>query len=290
MDIKTYLKSAQGGAALQNLSAAFGVDPAKAAAATSSLVDALSQRIERNTLSRGGIADVVELLGDDGAGRALGDPQDLAKPGVAEAGNHVLDVLIGNKHISRGIAAEASKASGLDAEITKKMLPAIASMLIGGLQQETAPQLTKLLRDVPGLALSRNGSPLPLPGEGPMDGDDQQSSKQGDTWGQNLPKPSGTGGGGMGGTIGGGSPLPVPGDNIPGVGRRNNPYENLPDVIRRGGTSVPSGGTLENVIRSILGNLLGFGNRGILGSLFQLFLIKVLPAILRSIFSRATGR
>jgi hypothetical protein len=90
-----------------------------------------------------------------------------------------------------------------------------------------------------------------------------------------------------------GSPLPIPGDSIPGVGRGapndnpDNPYDRLPDIIRRGGVQVPGGGSLENVIRSILGGLLGFQNRGIVGTILQMLLIRFLPGILKSIFSRA---
>jgi hypothetical protein len=65
-----------------------------------------------------------------------------------------------------------------------------------------------------------------------------------------------------------------------------NPYERLPDIVRRGGgPQVPGGGSLEEVIRSIFGNLLG-GNRGVIGTMIQLFLIRWLASIARRILSR----
>ena len=282
MNIETILKNAQGGAALSNLATAFGVNPDKTAPAVLSMVEALSQRIERNTLSRAGLADIVKLLGNPEAGRALSDPSNLASPQTIETGDGILDVLIGDKHISRGIAARASKQSGLDGDVLKRMLPAVASMMIGGLQRETQGIFSDRLRDLAGVGgltgSSLSGSPLPLPGEIP-------SGSGTGGWGNELPRPGSGSGGGIGGTVGGGSPLPIPGDNIPGVGRPNR-YDDLSDVIRRGGTPAPGGGSLGGLIRSILGGLLGFGNRGILGSLFQLFLIRILPAILRRVFSR----
>ncbi len=42
-----------------NLATAFGIDDEKAAAAVDALSDAVKTRIERNMLSRGGVADVV---------------------------------------------------------------------------------------------------------------------------------------------------------------------------------------------------------------------------------------
>ena len=304
MDIQTILKSAQGGAALQNMAKAFGLPPDVAKRAAGSLAEALSQRVQRNSLSRGGIADVVELLTNPAAARAANGADNLAGPEVAGAGNSVLNVLIGDKHISRGIAARTASEAGISEDIAKKMLPVVASMMIGGLQQKAQPEFNRLMRNVPALAMSRNGSPLPLPGEVPMD---SGSSGGGGSWG------TGAGSGSsqdqnadteeappvrqapsrQSRPISGGSPLPIPGDSIPGVGRDqrqddppDNPYGNLPDIIRRGGVQVPGGGALENVIRSILGSLFGFQNRGILGSLFQLLLIRFLPRILKGILGR----
>ena len=293
MDIESLLKSASGSDGIAALAANFGIDPARAATAATSLAGALSQRIERNTLSRGGVADMVALLGNP-----------AAATGSVDAGNGVLDVLTGSKHISRGIAARAASASGIDEDIAKKMLPEIASMLIGGLQRQSQSEFGRLMRNVPELAVSRNGSPLPLPGEVPMDSGPSSGggSRGGGTWGSDDSTDAGpqqpTAPQRPSRPVSGGRPLPVPGDHIPGLGRnapqqddqQDNPYKNLPDIIRRGGVQVPGGGSLENVIRSILGGLLGFQNRGILGSLLQLLLIKFLPAILKGIFGRVLGR
>jgi hypothetical protein len=185
------------------------------------------------------------MLGKDEAGRALAEPNKLASPEVIDSGNGVLDVIIGNKHISRGIAERASAKSGLDTEVLKKMLPVVAGMMVGGLQQQTRRIFGERLRGVQGI-----GDVTPLQAKG--------------------------------------SPLPIPGDNIPGVGKPNR-YDDLGEVIRRGGTPAPGGGTLEGLIRSILGGLLGFQNRGILGTLVQWFIISMLPKILKRIFSPASA-
>ena len=245
MEIATVLKNAQGGAAINNLASAFGADPTKIGPAVNSMLADLSRRIERDTFSRGGLADIVKMLGDDTAGRALSEPRKLASPEVIDSGNGVLDVLIGNKHISRGIAARAAAESGIDAEVLKKMLPVVASMMVGGLQQKTQGVFANRLQGVQGIG-------------------DVATLHRGT------------------------SPLPIPGDNIPGVGRPNR-YDDLGEVIRRGGTPAPGGGNLEGMIRSILGGLLGFQNRGLLGTLLQWFVITMLPKLLKRIFSPAAA-
>jgi hypothetical protein len=52
---------------------------------------------------------------------------------------------------------------------------------------------------------------------------------------------------------------------------------------------VPGGGSLDNVIRSIFGNLLG-GNRGVIGTMIQLFLIRWLASLARRFLSRIATR
>ena len=304
MNIEALLKNGDSGsAALQNIATSFGLDPEVARTTAASLGEALTQRIQRNAMSRGGVADIVALLANPNVARATAEKKNLNSAPVIEAGNEVLDVLIGNKHVSRGIAASAASETGVSEDVAKKMLPVVASMMIGGLQRKVQPEFNRLIRNVPELAQSLKGSPLPLPGEVPMD---SGPTGRGGSWGSdttpdhNAPddepvaRPAPTR---QSRPISGGSPLPLPGDSVPGVGRDapqdgadDSPYSRLPDIIRRGGVQVPGVGTLENVIRTILAGLLGYKSRGILGSLFQMFLIRFLPAILKGIFSRMTGR
>jgi hypothetical protein len=291
----TTLSNAGGNALIGKVADAFGISQEQAQSAVNALVPELKARIQRSMLSRGGVADVVSLVTSPAAGRTLSGTADLASPQVAAAGNRILDVLIGSKHVSRGIAARAASQADLDAGTVEKILPVAASLLIGELQRQSGPAIAKLVSGVPGL-VSAGGSPLPLPGDTippATDGsaDDGVPPGPGATppRTQSVPR----------GPIDAGRPLPIPGDNIPGVGRRQrspdpepepapeeeNPYDRLPDIVRCGGQQVPGGGTLENVIRSIIGSLLG-SNRGVIGTMIQLFLIRWLTSLVRSILSR----
>ena len=247
MSIATLLQSTEGQAALKSLNNAFGLEASQAKPAIANMAEELSWRIQRNMISRGGVADVAGLLTDPRTGVALDKPAALASPEVIDEGNHILDVLIGDKHVSRGIAHRAATETGVDEGVAKKLLPVVASMLFGGLQKASEPQLAKLARDMPVLAASGSGR------------------------------------------------LPVPGDNIPGLGRQapstpdgpsNNPFENLPDIIRRGGTQAPGGGSLEEIIRSIVGGLLGVKNRGMIGNIIQALVIRWVVNLVRRFFTR----
>lgn len=281
MNLKNLLDDTPGASPVASIATAFGVDPEKAAPAIQILTQALADRVERNTLSRGGLADIIDLVARPGTGRALGDPQALTSPEVANAGNSVLDVLLGSKHASRGVAARAARASGIDEETMKKMLPAVASTLMGALQAKTMPQIEK---SVAALA----GSPLPLPGEkGPIP---RQRSNPAD---YDLPQSSGGGRSGTGGR--GSGPLTIPGDDIPGIDNADGPsrFPDLPDIIRRGGRDIqipsPSGGgtgSIDTIIRDILANALGFKNTGILAFILKIIFSRWFMGLLSRILFR----
>ncbi|WP_024276088.1 DUF937 domain-containing protein [Hyphomicrobium sp. 802] len=292
MTIENSLRSAEGQQLISNVASAFGIDEQKAAEAVQLLTDELSARIQRAMLSRGGVADVVSLVTAPAAQRALTRPDVLATSGVAADGDDILDVLIGSKHVSRGIAQRTARVTGLDPIMVQKLLPVVANLMVGELQRQSGPAIAKVAGSLPGLG-GAGGSPLPLPGDiFPPRGASSKSSSD--------DLPSGPASGASRGPIDAGNPLPVPGDTIPGVGRRNrypqpgqddNPYSRLPDIVRRGGERVPGpdGGSLETVIRSILGNLLG-SNSGVVGTMIKLFLVRWIVSLVRRFLAGAPSR
>lgn len=291
MTIENSLRSAEGQQLISNVASAFGIDEQKAAEAVQLLTDELSARIQRAMLSRGGVADVVSLVTAPAAQRALTRPDALATSGVAADGDDILEVLIGSKHVSRGIALRTARMTGLDPITVQKLLPVVANLLVGELQRQSGPAIAKVAGSLPGFG-GAGGSPLPLPGDiFPPRGSSSNSSSD---------LPSGPASSASRGPIDAGNPLPVPGDTIPGVGRRNrypqpgqddNPYSRLPDIVRRGGERVPGpdGGSLESVIRSILGNLLG-SNSGVVGTMIKLFLVRWIVSLVRRVLAGALSR
>ena len=86
-----------------------------------------------------------------------------------------------------------------------------------------------------------------------------------------------------GGEANSGSPLPLPGGNA------NNRYGDLSDILRRGAKvgGEPAGG----LVRGILGGLLGFGGRGVIGWFVRLIVMRFGWGLLKRVLGRAvTGR
>lgn len=267
---------ALGSSGLDNLARSVGARPEQIQQALAVIVPRLSQGLERNTLSRGGLADLVEAIGDGHHEVYLQRPELLGSEAMRADGDAILGHILGSKDSSRSLASRAAAASGLSEAIVRQLLPIIAAILMGGLSKATKGGLGDILSKIPGL------SPGPAaPASRPASPPDRRPQPS-------MPEPSPRP---RGGYAGGDSPLPIPGDDIPGVGRRQpNPYEDLSDVIRRGGAQVPGGGSLGGIVRDILGSVLGFKSKGIIGWIIQLIVIRWGWGLLQSILRRLLTR
>lgn len=329
-------------AAIASLARSHGIDPHKAEAAVASIGEALSTSMINAAASRGGLADLVEILGAPGRGVYLESGTPLDAPQVRADGIGILSQLFGSKNKSRAVAARAARSSGLDVETVKDLLPSAAAVLTGALGARTKSAFGDILK-IPGLdeiarearddlggggqlAPPQYGNPLPLPGEPPRRYSPSPSTDWTASTGrapQQQPAPDSADGG-----MRQQSPLPVPGDDVPGMGpHKDNPYGDLSDILRRGGFRLPEGfpfplpggrsggsapqanprpqypadegsvaaggGLLANIIRSILGSVLGSGRSGsggLISWIIRLIVMRYGAKILQGILRRILGR
>lgn len=319
------------------LAKAYGLDAEKAAAVTEAVSEALAHRMERATLSRSGLADLLEIIGAQGREAYLKSDAPLDSPDVRADGIGILSQLVGSKDQSRGLAARVARETGLDGSTIEAMLPSIAAVVMGAVSQRTQRAFGDILK-IPGLdeiakearddiggggplAPKQYGNPLPLPGEPP-----RRANPDADWTGSagrpapeqrpaprapapNAPAPS---------NRSGRSPLPIPGDDVPGMGRHeDNPYGDLSDILRRGGFRIPGGsgsgrtpapsggggsggsglpdlgsgggGLLETIVRNVLGNVLGYQPKGVIGWIIRLILVRWGWSFVRSLLRRFLG-
>ena len=250
-------------ATIDALAQNFSLSRADAQAVVDSVLPEISHRIERNTLSRGGVADTIAMLGS-AAGH---DP--LAAIGTDDGqrhGNALLEQIFGNRDASRAVAARASLSSGIGSTIIQAMLPYIASMVMRQLSRKMSGGLGDLITKIPNLG----GAPAtPSAGRPPM------SPAGGSPFPAQLPR-----GGGVG--------LPGPdGMQIPG----RNPYGDLSDVIRRGGSEAGTNGSpLWRIVRNVLGSALGFQSRGVVSWIVRMVFLRYGWGMLRTILQRVFMR
>lgn len=277
MNILDILTAGQDGRVVANLAKTYGLDPPQSAAVLDSVVPQLTRAMERQSFNRGGIADLVAALGKADYRQVLAPDAPLSAPDVQTAGIDALDTVLWSKDRSRTVARRAARATGVDEALIRQMLPAIGALVMGGLSSKAGPTLDAITTELGALPQGRDRSPAsPAPGAGRSSGVGEQR------------------------------PLPVPGEARGGrLGRDSNPYGDLSDVIRRGGTKLPrgggsglpplpdgggielpQGGSLDKVIRDLLGSVLGFENKGVIGWIIRLILVRWVWGFVRSILRR----
>jgi Bacterial protein of unknown function (DUF937) len=162
MQLLDEIRQAQGGRAIENMARSFNITPAQAEAAIAAVLPEFSRAVERNTLNRGGLADLVGALGSGRHQAALENPNLFQSTELRDDGNAILGHVLGGKDQSRALASRASLSSGLGSSVIQMMLPYIIQMLMGGLAGKAQGGLGDILSKIPGMP----GSVPPAGGPG----------------------------------------------------------------------------------------------------------------------------
>ncbi|MFN3869285.1 MAG: DUF937 domain-containing protein [Hyphomicrobiaceae bacterium] len=280
--IKSTLAGSATTPAVRRLADALGTDPEATRKAMGVMIDALAARMERNTLSRGGLAGVVRAIGDPRRKAYLGNPGSIGSDALKEDGKGVLAHILGTKDASRAVAARAARASGIPADIAEQMLPTVASMMMGEVARAAQGPFDDILKNIPGL----DDALQEMTGR-------RTSGASGDFGDAGRAPPIG------GGSSGPSSvsrlpeqrPLPLPGETPSGRSGGGSRYDDLGDVLERGGFKLPrsgadlphnlpgnipsgGGGSLDGIIRAVLAALLGFQSRGVLGWIIRAVVLR----------------
>ena len=220
-----------------------GLSPDQTRSVVTDLLDDFTVRLEQRSLSRGGLANLVALLGYASAPEAENDPDEMRR-----VGSHIVDEVYGDATRARFTAARAARKAGTDAETVEAMLGPMSAVAAHRLNQQTNGAFNQLFDQLP-------------PQSAPI--------------------------GGMGGNMPRQEPLGVPGGYPDFTGRSGTRYDDLSDVVRRGGR-VPgtSTGGLGRSIRDIIGNGMGYNSNGIVGWLIRLIVARYGWRIVSWIFGR----
>ncbi len=219
MDLIDLLAGAQGGRGLENLGQQFGLSPTQTRAAVEALAPVVAAGISRNAGKDGGLADLLGAVLGGSHGRYIDDSSATQYEAAADDGNAILGHIFGSKDVSRGVAMKAGELSGIGGAILKKMLPVIATMVMGALAK-------KMFGGGSARAEPSGGGG----GLGDILGDILGGGRSGQT--------GGSGGGGLGDILG----------DILGGGQAQPAPQRAP---QGGGQQAP--GSLEDMLKDILG-------------------------------------
>ncbi|MBZ9810417.1 MULTISPECIES: DUF937 domain-containing protein [unclassified Mesorhizobium] len=135
------LAQAQNGNGMQALAQQYGLSMQQTQAAVAALLPAFSQGLQRNTADPYGLGAFMTAMASGQHAKYFEDATRAFSPQGVDEGNGILGHLFGSKDLSRAVASQAAQASGVSQQVLQQMLPAIASMLMGGLFKQTTSQM-----------------------------------------------------------------------------------------------------------------------------------------------------
>lgn len=114
----------------------FNLSDKEARVAIEELIPALSRGLQKNTEKTPGMDDLLEALRTGSHKKYMDEPGSLKAPSTTKDGNDILGHIFGDKKVSREVANRVSKKSGLSSTLLKKMLPVVASIVMGALSKK----------------------------------------------------------------------------------------------------------------------------------------------------------
>ncbi len=132
MTLNDIVQSAQGGQAVDNIAARFGLSPAQAQNAINALLPAIQMGLQ-NTAQSGGMGSILQHLGNGAHQQSYADPGAAQSPAATQAGGSILGEIFGGHAATGQVAQQASTESGVSSSVIQAMLPTLASVVMGGL-------------------------------------------------------------------------------------------------------------------------------------------------------------
>ncbi|TCL75776.1 DUF937 domain-containing protein [Rhizobium sp. BK251] len=136
------MMQAQNGAAMDAMAKQFNLAQEQATKAMAALMPAFSSGLRRSTENPYDFMSLMQSVGTGNYGKYFEDMSRAFTPEGISDGNNILGQLFGSKEVSKAIAAQAAQMTGIGQEIYKKMLPAMADTLMGGLFKQTTGQMS----------------------------------------------------------------------------------------------------------------------------------------------------
>jgi hypothetical protein len=136
------LMNAAGGQGVQQLGRQFGLSEDQTQGAMGQLVPALMAGLQRNTSQEGGLDSLLGALSSGSHSQYLENPELLGAETTAADGNAILGHIFGSKDVSRSVAGRVSEQTGIGTDILKRMLPIVATMVMGGLSRQNSMAAT----------------------------------------------------------------------------------------------------------------------------------------------------
>jgi len=119
----------------------FDLDSKDAEKAIEALLPAFSTGLKRNTSKPKELGAFLQSLSDGHHAKYIDDTWSAFTDDGIRDGKGILKHLFGSKKASRALSNQASSVSGVDENTIKKMLPVLASMVMGGVYKQSTGEV-----------------------------------------------------------------------------------------------------------------------------------------------------
>lgn len=131
MNLNDIMQAAQGGQGVTNLAAQFGLSPQQAQAAIQAMIPAFSTGLQQSAANPGALGGILSQLASGAHQASYSSPTPTGA--AATAGGDVLGHIFGSPQVAAQVGQQAAAMTGLSPQIIQQMMPAVASMMMGGL-------------------------------------------------------------------------------------------------------------------------------------------------------------
>ncbi len=125
------LAQGQNGQLIGNLARQFGLSDAQAEDAVRTMLPTLNRAVQTNIQSKSGLESLLRALSSGKHQRYYDDPGTIGDPDAVADGRAILGHMLGSERQTRALARQASYATGIGGSILEKILPQLASILMG---------------------------------------------------------------------------------------------------------------------------------------------------------------
>ncbi|MDP9835383.1 hypothetical protein J2T09_000124 [Neorhizobium huautlense] len=132
---------AHGGTVTEALAKQFGLAQDQAEQAIEALMPAFSSGLKRTTANPYDLGPLMAAMFSGAYGKYFDNVGKAFTDQGKTDGTIVLERLFGSKEVSRAIAAQAEQLTGIGQDIFKRMMPAMAGTMMGGLFKQATGQL-----------------------------------------------------------------------------------------------------------------------------------------------------
>lgn len=132
---------AQNGAVTEAMARQFGLAQDEAQRAIEALLPAFSSGLKRMTANPYDLGPVMGAMFSGAYGKYFDNVGKAFTDQGRTDGNIVLEQLFGSKEVSRAIAAQAEQFTGIGQDVFRRMMPAMAGTMMGGLFKQATGQL-----------------------------------------------------------------------------------------------------------------------------------------------------